>query len=186
MDSSLITTKVVVPHLRDGLVARKELVERLKAGLTRPLTLVSAPAGYGKTTLLAEFAAQIPVAWLSLDEEDNDPVCFWEHFTATLQTRVTHLSKDLQLTLLSSELPATRALLVQLINEISSGEPPAQPYIIILDYYHLIEQKDIHKDLNFLLEHLPWQIRLIISTRVDPPLPLANMRARGQLSEFRA
>jgi LuxR family transcriptional regulator, maltose regulon positive regulatory protein len=186
MDSSLITTKVVVPHLRDGLVARKELVERLKAGLTRPLTLVSAPAGYGKTTLLAELATQIPVAWLSLDKEDNDPIRFWGHFTAALQARVPHLSKDLHQTLLSSELPATRTLLVQLINEISSGEPPARPYIIILDDYHLVEQKDIHKDLDFLLEHLPWQIRLVISTRADPPLPLANMRAQGQLSEFRA
>jgi LuxR family maltose regulon positive regulatory protein len=186
MDSSLITTKVVVPHLRDGLVARKELVERLKAGLTCPLTLMSAPAGYGKTTLLAELATQIPVAWLSLDKEDNDPVRFWRHFAAALQTRVPHLSKDLQQTLTSSELPPTRALLIQIINEISSGEPPAQPYIIIMDDYHLIEQNDIHKDLAFLLEHLPWQIRLVVSTRTDPPLPLANMRARGQLSEFRA
>jgi LuxR family transcriptional regulator, maltose regulon positive regulatory protein len=186
MALSLIATKICVPHLRDGLVARKELVERLKAGLIRPLTLVSAPAGYGKTTLLAELATQIPAAWLSLDEEDNDPVRFWGHFTAALQTRITHLSKDLQQILMSSDVPVTHALIVQVINEISNEEPPVQPYIIILDDYHLIEEKSIHKDLAFFLEHLPWQIRLVISTRVDPPLPLANMRARGQLSEFRA
>ncbi len=182
----MITTKVVVPHLRDGLVARKELVERLKAGLTRPLTLVSAPAGYGKTTLLVELATQIPVAWLSLDEEDNDPVRFWGHFTAALQTRVSYLSGDLQRILMSSGLPSTRALLIQLIDEISRGEPPVQPYVIVLDDYHLIEEKNIHKDLAFFLEHLPHQVRLIISTRVDPPLPLAKMRAQGQLKEIRA
>jgi ATP/maltotriose-dependent transcriptional regulator MalT len=185
MDSSLITTKVVVPQLRDGIVARKELVERLKAGLTRPLTLVSAPAGYGKTTLLAELATQIPVAWLSLDEEDNDPIRFWTHFITALQTVEPRLA-GLQNSLISFDLPTIRPVLVDLINEVSSDEPVSQPHVMILDDYQLIEEKNIHNDLVFLLGHLPDQIRLIISTRSDPPLPLAKMRSRGQLKEFRA
>jgi LuxR family transcriptional regulator, maltose regulon positive regulatory protein len=186
MPSSLVATKICVPHLREGLVARPELVEQLKSGLSYPLTLISAPAGYGKTTLLVELASQIPVAWLSLDEEDNDPVRFWSHFTAALQTRILYLTKGIQQILMSSSgVPLTRLLLIQLIDEISSGESPIQPYVIVLDDYHLIEEKNIHKDLIFLIEHLPWQIRLVISTRADPPLPLANMRARGQLKEFR-
>ena len=93
MVSSLVTTKLCVPRLRDGLVSRLDLVKRLKAGLFCPLTLVSAPAGYGKTTLLAELAAHISVAWLSLNEGDNDPIRFWTHFTAALQTRQPRLVK---------------------------------------------------------------------------------------------
>jgi LuxR family maltose regulon positive regulatory protein len=186
MVSSLVATKICVPRLRSNLVSRSQLVERLEAGLSYPLTLVSAPAGYGKTTMLAELAARIPVAWLSLDESDNDPVRFWTHFIFALQTRQPHMGQAVLQTLVSPELPPLRSLLIELINEVAVDEPPVRPHTIILDDYHLVEEKDIHQDLAFLLEHLPWQLRLMISTRADPPLPLARMRARGQLSEFRA
>jgi LuxR family transcriptional regulator, maltose regulon positive regulatory protein len=186
MDIALVATKICAPRLRTDLVKRKFLVERLKAGLHYPLTLVSAPAGYGKTTLLAELASQIPVAWLSLDEGDNDPVRFWTHFTAALRIKQPGLGNYIFQTLASIELPPIRSLLIELINELSQGASPPQPYVIILDDYHLIKQKDIHNDMAFLIEHLPEQLHLIISTRSDPSLPMARMRARGQLSEFRA
>jgi LuxR family maltose regulon positive regulatory protein len=181
----LLVTKTSVPRLRSGLVKRPGLIKRLKAGLDYPLTLVSAPAGYGKTTLLAELATSVPTAWLSLDEEDNDSVRFWTHFIAALQTKIPRL-EGLQNSLMSFALPMVRTLQIDLLNELSRDVPPGQRYLLILDDYHLIEEKAIHKDLTFLLEHLPEQVRLIISTRSDPPLPLVRMRSRGQLREFRA
>jgi len=186
MDFTLVTTKVCVPRLRTDLLDRENLVERIKAGLLCPLILVSAPAGYGKTTLLAELASQIPVAWLSLDEGDNDPVRFWTHFMAALRIRQPGLGNYIFQTLASIELPPMRSLIIGLINELSQEASLMQPYVIILDDYHLIKEKDIHNDMAFLIEHLPGQLRIIISTRSDPPLPVARMRARGQLSEFRA
>jgi len=186
MDFTLVTTKVCVPRLRTDLVERKNLVGRLKVGLLCPLTLVSAPAGYGKTTLLAELASHIPVSWLSLDEGDNDPVRFWTHFTAALRIRQPSLGNYISQTLASIELPPMRSLLIGLINELSQEASLTQPDVIILDDYHLIKNRDINDDMAFLIEHLPGQLHLIISTRSDPPLPMARMRARGQVSEFRA
>jgi LuxR family maltose regulon positive regulatory protein len=186
MRSSLLVTKISVPRLRPGLVARPDLIERLQAGLERPLTLVSAPAGYGKTTLLAALAERVPAAWLTLDEGDNDPVGFWSHFTAALQVRQPRLGAGVLQMLVSPELPPVRSLLVELINEISVSLPADQPQVIILDDYHNIDEQGIHRDLSFLLENLPRQLRLVISTRTDPPLPLARLRARGQVVEFRA
>ncbi len=187
MPSSLITTKICVPHLRPDLVLRPHLNERLKAGLHCTLTLISAPAGYGKTTLLAGLANNgLLTAWLSLDEGDNDPVRFWTHFISALQTKQPHLGNTVLQMLRSLESSDIQSHLIELINEIAGDESSIQPYILILDDYHLIEEQAIHKDLYFIIEHLPWQLRLVISTRADPPLPLARMRARGQLSEFRA
>jgi LuxR family maltose regulon positive regulatory protein len=163
-------------------------MERLTAGLQCPLTLISAPAGYGKTTLLAALANEIPqsIAWFSLDEEDNNPVSFWSHLISALQTRQPQKGETALQMLGLPQVPSIKPLIVDLINEIAGVEPPVQPYVIILDDYHLIEESAIHKDLTFLIEHLPSQLRMVISTRADPPLPLARMRARGQLSEFRA
>jgi LuxR family maltose regulon positive regulatory protein len=186
MVTNLAATKVYVPRLRDSLVLRVDLVERLKAGLISHLTLVSAPAGYGKTTLLAELATCVSLTWLSLDEGDNDPVQFWSSFVSTLQTRNPRLGM-LALQMLSApQTPPLRSIIVQLINEISEEKLSPRHYILVLDDYHLIQSKEIHEDLAFLLEHLPEQLRLIIATRADPPLPLARMRANKQLSEFRA
>lgn len=188
MTPLLITTKIYAPRLRADLVSRPRLIERLKAGLHCPLTLISAPAGYGKTTLLAGLAnnVELPVAWLSLDEGDNDRVRFWTHFISALQTKQPHIGNTVLQMLRSPEFPDMQSDLTQLINEIAGTEPSIQPYILILDDYHLIEEQTIHKDLSFVIEHLPRQLRIVISTRADPPLPLARMRARGQLSEFRA
>ncbi len=186
MAFSLVATKICVPRLRDDVVERTNLVGRLKAGLLCPLTLVSAPAGYGKTTLLAELASHTPLAWLSLDEGDNDPIRFWTHFTAALRMRQPGLADYTFQMPVSIELPPIRSFLTELINKLSEETSLAQPNVIILDDYHLIKERDIHNDMAFLIEHLPWQLHLIISTRSDPPLPMARMRARGQLSEFRA
>jgi LuxR family transcriptional regulator, maltose regulon positive regulatory protein len=186
MASLLINTKIYVPGLRNGLVARGDLIKRLKEGLSRPLTLVSAPAGYGKTTLLSELASQMPIAWLSLDEGDNDPVRFWSHCIASLQERLPHFGDNVLQILTCFESPSMRPLLVELINEMTGARARSQSAVIILDDYHLIENQNIHRDLEFLLEHLPQNLRMVISTRADPPLPLARMRARGQLSELRA
>jgi LuxR family maltose regulon positive regulatory protein len=138
--------------------------------------------------LLAELANDIPqsITWFSLDEGDNDPVSFWSYLISALQTRQPQKGEATLQMLGLPQVPSIKPLIVDLINEIASVEPTAQPYVIVLDDYHLIEEPAIHKDLTFLIEHLPSQLRLIISTRADPPLPLAKMRARGQLSEFRA
>jgi LuxR family maltose regulon positive regulatory protein len=186
MVTNLAATKVRVPRLRDSLVSRRDLVARIKTGLICPLTLISAPAGYGKTTLLAELATRVSLTWLSLDEGDNDPVQFWSSFVSTLQTKNPRLGA-LALQMLSApQTPPLRSIVVQLINEISAEEPSPQPYILVLDDYHLVQSKEIHESLAFLLELLPGQLRLIIATRADPPLPLARARANNQLSEFRA
>ncbi len=187
----LLSTKIDIPRLRADIVERGSLINRIKAGLSCPLTLVSAPAGYGKTTLLAALvqqpdSTQLKAAWLSLDEGDNDPVRFWTHFISALQTKQLHIGNTVLLMLRSPEFPDIQSLLIQLINEIAGSETSIQPHILILDDYHLIEEQPIQKDLSFVIEHLPWQLRLVISTRADPPLPLARMCARGQLSEFRA
>ena len=191
MRTSIVSTKIGIPRLKADIVERASLINRIKAGLNCPLTLVSAPAGYGKTTLLAALIHQsdatgLKAAWLSLDGNDNDRVNFWTHFISALQTQNKHLGESSLQMLGVPQLVSIQPLLIDLINEISAGETLVQPYILILDDYHLIEEPAIHQDLTFLIEHLPWQLRLVISTRVDPPLPLARMRARGQLSEFRA
>ena len=190
MQTSIVSTKIGIPRLRADIVERASLINRIKAGLNYPLTLVSAPAGYGKTTLLAALIHQsdsigLKAAWLSLDGSDNDRVNFWTHFISALQTQNEHLGESSLQMLGVPQLVSIQPLLIDLINEISAGETLVQPYILILDDYHLIEEPAIHQDLTFLIEHLPWQLRLVISTRVDPPSP-ARMRARGQLSEFRA
>jgi ATP/maltotriose-dependent transcriptional regulator MalT len=186
MVTTLAATKIRVPHLRDCLVSRLDLTKRLETGLVCPLTLISAPAGYGKTTLLAEVATRIPITWLSLDNEDNDPIRFWSNFISALQTRNQRIGTSAFQMLSASQPPTLHAIIVQLINEISAEGTLLHAYILVLDDYHLIQSREIHQDVAFLLEHLPEQLRLVIATRVDPPLPLARMRASGQISEFRA
>jgi LuxR family maltose regulon positive regulatory protein len=190
MRPSLLSTKIGIPRLRADIVERASLINRIKVGLDCPLTLVSAPAGYGKTTLLVALIQQLSstrltAAWLSLDEGDNDPVRFWTHFISALQTKQPHVGDTVLQMLRSPEYPDIQSSLTELINEIAGGET-VQTYILVLDDYHLIEEQTIHRDLSFVIEHLPTQLRLVISTRADPPLPLSRMRARGQLNEFRA
>src|SRR5215467_13893909 len=147
----LLATKLYLPPLRRKVVSRSRLFERLDAGLYGKLTLISAPAGFGKTTLLSAWLARCErqAAWLSLDAGDNDPARFLTYLVAAVQT-------------------------------ISS------PFVLILDDYHVLDAQPVDQALTYLVEHLPPQMHLVIATREDPPLPLARLRARGQLTEMRA
>jgi LuxR family maltose regulon positive regulatory protein len=186
----LLKTKLYIPPVRPELVSRPRLIERLNAGLHRKLTLISAPAGFGKTTLVSEWVQAmggatppIAVAWLSLDESDNDPTRFLAYFVATLQTIEASIGKGALSALESPQPPPTEGILTSLINEIAAIP---DRIVLVLDDYHLIEAQPIHDALTFLLRRLPPQMHLVIVTREDPPLPLARLRARGQLTELRA
>jgi LuxR family maltose regulon positive regulatory protein len=151
------------------------------------VTVLAAPAGFGKTTSLTEWLATLPpgapsVAWLSLDRRDNDPSLFWTYVVTAMRTAVDGLGSD-ALQLLSSSSPSTEAALGALLNDLG-GRP--EELLLILDDYHLIEAPDVHEGMTFLLEHRPPQLHVVLATRTDPPLPLARMRARGQLVEVRA
>ena len=158
------------------------------------LTIVSASAGFGKTTLVSEWIAspwhrppgqvcERPVAWLSLDEGDNDPTRFLTYFVAALQTIVANIGAGVLGVLQSPQPPPTESILTTLINEITTIP---DNFIFVLDDYHIIDSKPVDNALTFLLEHLPQQMHLVITTREDPDLPLARLRARGQLTELRA
>ncbi|MCU1372346.1 MAG: ATP-dependent transcriptional regulator, MalT-like, LuxR family [Ilumatobacteraceae bacterium] len=179
----LLATKLHPPRRRRTLIARPRLTHLAERSRQRALTLVSAPAGFGKTTLVAEwFADSEGTAWLSLDQRDDDPVAFWTYVVATLDAAAPELSSHAA-TLLQSPGAPLDAVVSTLINDL---ETAAQDLVLVLDDYHLIESTDIHQSLAFLLEHLPPQIRLVIATRADPPLPLASLRASGDLLEVRA
>ena len=182
----LLTTKMHIPRPRPGFVPRPRLVALLDANVANRLTLISAPAGFGKTTLLGEWlAARDPgtrVAWLSLDEYDNDPVLFLSYLTAALQTIDPQVGQAAISALQSPQPVPTQVVLTTLINEISAMP---ERVLLVLDDYHLINAQPIHELILFLLEHLPSQMHLVIATRVDPPLRLARLRARGQMLELR-
>ncbi|HEX6551485.1 MAG TPA: LuxR C-terminal-related transcriptional regulator, partial [Ktedonobacteraceae bacterium] len=154
-------------------------------GVERALTLVSAPAGFGKTTVLAQWLAQsgLPVAWLSLEAEDNDPTRFLSYLIAALQTVDARLGTTALALLRTRHPPSAEAVLSMLVSEVSSRGTPK--FVLVLDDYHLITAETIHRGMTFLLEHLPPQMRLVLATRADPPLPLARLRAQGQLTEVR-
>jgi LuxR family transcriptional regulator, maltose regulon positive regulatory protein len=181
----LLATKLHVPRLRTHLVPRVHLVERLQQGMPRPLTLVSAPAGFGKTTLLAQWCAEsgMPVAWLSLEPEDNDPTRFLSYLIASLQTLDAQLGTT-ALAMLRTPQPAPpEAVLAVLTNDLV--ERSGGDFVVVLDDYHVITADSVQRGMSFLLEHLPSQMHLLLATRADPPLPLARLRAQGQLIEVR-
>ena len=188
MTAPLLTTKLYIPPVRPELVSRPHLIERLNTGLRAAckLILVSAPPGFGKTTLLSAWirdcAPRPRVAWLSLDESDNDPARFLAYVIAALQTVDENMGKSALDALQSPQPPATEELVTALINEIGSA-PDA--LVLVLDDYHLIMAHPIHDAVAFLLDHLPGNLHLVIATRADPPLPLPRLRARGQLTELR-
>lgn len=187
---TLLRTKLSAPPPRRNLVARPQLVERLQAGLwseaapARKLTLISAPAGYGKTTLAAGWlqSAGLPVAWLSLDEEDNDPARFLEYLAAALEQVDPQITAAARGMLSAPQPPPVEAILTILLNQMATR---TAPLILTLDDYHLIHAPAIHRQLEYLLEHQPPQMHLMLLTRSDPPLPLHRLRARGELNEFR-
>ena len=209
MSEILLTTKFNGPPPRPSLVSRPRLLARLDEGLVYPLMLVSAPPGFGKTTVVSDWVQQrtasrqateegaslmsppsIRVAWLALDDEDNDVVRFLTYLSAALDTFESGLA-DMALALLRSpQPPAPRTVITLLINALSQlpARPEAgiRPYVLVLDDYHLIHTPPIHEALTFLVDRLPLQVHLLLTSRADPPLPLARWRARGQLAEVRA
>ena len=178
-----LSTKLHAPTPRANAVARVRLTQRLMT--PHAVTLVSAPAGSGKTMLIAGWLADAtqPVAWLSLDAADNDPARFLSYLIAALNTQLPGFGQGVLNALQSPQPPPMEPLLTALINELS-----AQPasLALVLDDVHLIEARPVHDALAFLITHLPPQLRLILATREDPPLPLARLRARGELLELRA
>ncbi|MCJ7512098.1 MAG: tetratricopeptide repeat protein [Anaerolineales bacterium] len=187
MPTAILATKLYVPPPRANLVLRPRLIERLNGGLSSgcKLTLISAPAGFGKTTLVSEWVAGCgrPVAWLSLDEGDNDLACFLTYLVAALQTIAANIGAGVLRTLQSPQPPAPVSVLPILLNEITTLPEDS---VLVFDDYHVIDAKPVENALAFLLEHLPPQMHLVIATREDPDLPLARLRARSQMTELRA
>ncbi len=186
----ILQTKLFIPRPPVHFVSRDRLRRRLDEGWQRPLCLISAPAGFGKTSLVADWLdrwAEAPAetqpafAWLSLDENDNDPVRFLAYLLAALQTAVPDLSAEL-LAALQAGQPAGPALLTPLLNDLTAV---TRPLILILDDYHLIQDERIHQLVGYLLDHRPDNFHLLLTTREDPPLPLARLRGRGQMVELR-
>jgi LuxR family maltose regulon positive regulatory protein len=190
----LLTTKLYIPASQPNLVPRPRLLQRLDEGL-RPgcrLALVSAPAGFGKTMLIAEWVAdfrfpnqesRIRVAWLSLDEDDNDPARFFTYLIAALETVGVNVSAAARPLSQSLQSPSRKPALTALINSLATD---LANLVLVLDDYHVIQQRSIHDALVFLVDHLPPQVHLVIASRADPPWPLARLRTRGQLTEIRA
>jgi LuxR family maltose regulon positive regulatory protein len=183
--SPVLTTKLYIPPPRANVVLRRRLLERLNEGLPRKLTLISASAGFGKTTLLSEWVAlcERPVAWLSLDEGDADPTRFLTYLVAALQTLAANIGEGMLHALQSPQPPSIESILTVLLNEIAAIP---EHFILVLDDYHSIDSEPIDQALSFLLEHQPPQMHLVIASREDPNLPLARLRVRGQLTELRA
>ncbi len=217
VDTALLRTKLFIPQLRPPIVSRPLLIERLNAGLfsrelpgsdllfDRKLTLISAPAGFGKTTLLAEWIngsriqsppkqarryPRLTFAWLSLDERDNDLNRFLIYMIAAIQSVRPRIGRSTLQVILGPEPTVMEPVLTMLINEISQlrtgDEAGNQPLVLVFDDYHLIQAQPVHETIAYLLDNLPPQLHLVIATRVDPPLPLARLRGRGRSLKLQA
>ena len=187
LTSPVLETKLHVPRPRGGLVARPRLGQRLNRITESKLTLVSAPAGFGKSTLVADWVADGSradqlVAWLSLDEADNDPVAYWTYVIAALRTVAPGIGEG-SLALLETTRPRFEGMLAPLLNELAALP---KDVVLVLDDYHEIDAPDIQDGMVYFLDHLPPGMHLVITTRADPALPLARLRARGELHEIRA
>ena len=184
MKTDLLVSKLYFPSHSGALVQRPRLVESLEAGLGGKLTLVSAPAGFGKTTVVSEWLRSCahPTAWVSLDKKDNDLSRFLIYLIAALQRIVPEIGVDVQAALQESLTPRYEILLARLISEMESLPDTS---VIVLDDYHLIDSKPVHDTLNFLIEYLPPRLHLVISGRTDPPLPISRLRVQGEVNEVR-
>jgi LuxR family maltose regulon positive regulatory protein len=189
--AALLETKFYVPRSRRDLVPRPRLAERLDRGTALKLVLVSAPAGFGKTTLLTEWLAAGPAgpaderraAWLSLDRADNDPASFWTYVVAALRTAAPGVGENALALLQAPQPPPIETVLTALLNDLGAL---AGDIVLVLDDYHVVDASDVQDGMAFLLDHLsPW-LHVVIASRADPALPLARWRARGELAEIRA
>src|SRR5438270_1099520 len=184
MPTPILATKLYIPRLRPNVVSRSRLIERLNEGLHRKLTLIAAPAGFGKTTLASAWVAGCDrqVAWLSLDKGESDPARFLTYLVAALQTIAATIGEGMSGVLQSPQPPPTDSILTALLNDLTTI---SDHFILVLDDYHVIDAKPVDQALTFLLDHLPPHMHLVIATREDPQLPLARLRAGGQLTELR-
>ena len=191
MPTALLETKLYVPRSRRGLVPRPRLSERLDRGAASTLMLVSAPAGFGKTTLLTEWLAAGPaapagerlVAWLSLDRGDNDPGSFWTYVIAALRTAAPGVGESALALLQAPRSPPIETVLTALLNDLAAT---AGDIVLVLDDYHVIDTRAVQDGMAFLLGHAPPGLHVVIAGRADPALPLARLRSRGELAEIRA
>jgi len=191
VETSILATKLYVPPVRPRLVSRPRLFELLNEGLSYNLILVSAPAGFGKTTLVSEWVRQIQlqthVAWVSLEEGENDPVHFWDYFIAALRTIQPDIGEQMLAMLHSHQSPVSQSvqiesILTSFINELTNL---SFNVVLVLDDYHVITSQSVHDGLTFFLDHIPPRIHLIIASRADPPLPLTQYRGKGTILEIR-
>jgi len=184
----LLTTKLYAPRWRPGQVSRPRLVRRIARGTQSRLTLVSAPPGFGKSTLVAEWLESAPsaresVGWVSLDANDNDPATFWAYLVRALRIARPGVGQSALAMLDAPSPPPADVLLAVLLNEIAAS---AGEIVVVLDDYHVIENAAIHDGMAFLIDNMPPRMHVVIASRADPPLPLARLRARGELAEVRA
>lgn len=189
MTDTLLRTKLFIPQVRPSLVPRPRLFQKLDRALHSKMSLVSAPAGYGKTTLVADWVNNSPsaarhsrICWLSLDENDNDLVRFLSYVTGALNAIITNSGQSLVEMLRSPQMPPTELMVSAMINDVAQSD---ELFVLVLDDYHVIKSERIHEALAFLLDHLPPQMHLVVISRADPPLPLARLRGQGQLLELR-
>src|SRR5215467_2602646 len=185
MPTPILATKLYIPRPRPNVVSRPRLIEKLNEGLHCRLILISAPAGFGKTTLVSEWVAGIErsAAWLSLDAGDNDPTRFLTYLVAAVQTIAPTIGQGVLSALHSQEPAPPEVILTALLNDLTTIP---EPFVLVLDDYHLLDAKAVDQALTFLVEHLSPHMHLVIVTREDPALPLARLRARGHLIEVRA
>lgn len=184
MKLPILSTKLYMPPLQPKTVLRTHLIKQLNKGAKGKLTLISASAGFGKTILLCQWVENYdyPVGWISLDEEHNDPMRFLLYLLGAIQSAKANIDESILGMVLSTQPPPYKTILTLLINEIANLE---DDFSLILDDYHLIDSKEVDDALTFLIDNMPSQMHLIISTRVDPRLPIARLRARGQMVEIR-
>ena len=175
---TLLRTKLHLPFTRPELVSRPRLQARISEGLSRPLTLITAPPGFGKTTLVASYIAScgLPIAWLSLDKEDNQVERFLNYLVAALQEADQEIGSEAAQLLAAARQAHPEAVLTSLINDLDTS---GREIVLVLDDYQFITSQAVHEEVAFLLEYCPKTFHLVIATRSDPPLPLSRLRARG-------
>jgi LuxR family maltose regulon positive regulatory protein len=183
----IVETKLYVPRSRSGLVSRPRLIDAVGQGTAQKLTIVVAPAGFGKTTLVAGWLAETfgtegAAGWVSLDPSENEPTTFWMYFIAALQRIYPSVGTHAMSQLRSPQPPPVESVLTTLINEIDALD---REFTVVLDDYHVIDSPSIHGAMTFLLDRMPRRMHLVIATRSDPPLALSRLRARGELTELR-